>query len=361
MKEQNLTTYGLIDTKEAIQVGKLSGAKLIIAGNILNVNAAYDYSLNLWKSEITADIKIINVETAKLEMASNFRELDVADRKFNIADNAINATLEKIVAKFNRELNEEQILPKEILNSITFDTIRGSNTNLKEITEDLYLPTNVNNKVKIEWVLDKNSNSNLINTKTGKVTRDAEDTFVNLKAIATLGKEKEEKIFPLIIKSNLYDWEIANGNWYINKDTKRTIGKFEGKEGERGQIVYKIPTKPSYKMDVTVERLSQDAMKYIEVNFLGGKFCINGMNQWYFYENSENRTDPVMDYNFKDKENKVSIIQENRKIITFINNQKVGEFTLANEPKIGKLSISFTAEKYQEGKIAFRDFNLIQK
>lgn len=351
----------MIDTKEAVQIGKLSGAKLMITGNVLSVNVAYDYGVNLWKSEITADLRIINVETAKVEKIINFREIETADRKFNMSDNAINATLEKIVYKFNRELNEEKILPKEVLSSITFEMIKGNNSSQKEITEDLNLPTNLDNKVKIEWILENKNYSNIINTKTGKVTRDAEDTLVNLKAIATLGNEKEEKVFSLTVKSKLYDWEIVNGNWYVNKDTKRTIGKFEGKEGERGQIVYKFPTKSSYKMDVIIERLSQDVMKYTEINFLGGKFCVNGMNQWYFYESSSNRTEPIMDYSFKDKENKVTIVQENKKVIAYVNNQKVGEFNLLNEPKAGKVGISFTAEKYQEGKIAFRDFNIVQK
>jgi curli biogenesis system outer membrane secretion channel CsgG len=77
--EQGLTMSGLIDSdKNAVQVGKLLGANYIITGSVVSLTTknvkfkGYKIETEKIITEMTVNVKIINITTGKIEFASLF-------------------------------------------------------------------------------------------------------------------------------------------------------------------------------------------------------------------------------------------------------------------------------------------------
>ncbi len=124
-----------------------------------------------------------------------------------------------------------------------------------------------------------------------------------------------------------------------------------------GQFEYDDVIDDKYVVDVTIQRLSNDIDRPIEILFLGGAFGVAD-NSWYFYESDDHCTGWQFDNIISDMENKLSIVQNGPNISGYINEKYVGTFTIRNPVHIGKVSIYFEGEPNQPSTIIFKNFHL---
>jgi len=79
MKEQTLNLTGIIDVSQAVEIGKISGVKFAVLGNVSNVNYSKVQKTNdqgelYWEIDalFVMDLRIVNVQTASVIFSETF-------------------------------------------------------------------------------------------------------------------------------------------------------------------------------------------------------------------------------------------------------------------------------------------------
>jgi hypothetical protein len=116
LDEQKLVLAGMIDEKSAVEIGKIAGAKMALVGSVNSVRSSFGWS------EITAEFKIINVETAIVYKSINTRE------KAKSLDIAVERTAERFYVEYiggDEKKKFEAMLKKEALDNSIFVNVNG--------------------------------------------------------------------------------------------------------------------------------------------------------------------------------------------------------------------------------------------
>ncbi len=159
--EQKLNMSGFVDIETSVPIGKISGINYLVIVRIIEKNY----------TSITLSIKIINSESGKIENIFYYREMETTNVKNGIKEYSVDNLLERIITKFDYELNIDENLVNGSYEKLNYKLILGNNKSENEVDKKINLPENIDDNVKIEWIACNEVTKKNINLKTGEILR----------------------------------------------------------------------------------------------------------------------------------------------------------------------------------------------
>ena len=106
LEERKLSLAGITET-QAINVGKIAGAKYAVLLHLLRFETSYDSDLNSYVSYIDLSIKVYDLETSELLFVKKIEALGYGDKSFKAETNAINFAASSIFSALRESFKQK--------------------------------------------------------------------------------------------------------------------------------------------------------------------------------------------------------------------------------------------------------------
>ncbi|MDR2443168.1 MAG: hypothetical protein LBE31_06570 [Deltaproteobacteria bacterium] len=138
------------------------------------------------------------------------------------------------------------------------------------------------------------------------------------------------------------------------------VGNSNAAKGAYSIARYEFEKEPQMPLRLSVQykRLTNDNDRPVELYFVGGAFGVASKN-YYFYESESHWTgwQAIPSKVTISDVNRLTVLQDGRNVIGYVNNVEVARFTLEKEP-VGKVSLFFKGMPGNVSRVEFSDFSL---
>ncbi|WP_147395272.1 LamG domain-containing protein [Azospirillum cavernae] len=156
-------------------------------------------------------------------------------------------------------------------------------------------------------------------------------------------------------------WRIEAGNiieWKEGEFVAATGG--QASSWSYASFEYNAVLKAPYLLTVSLNRISNDTDRPVELRFIGGFFGVSE-DQWYLYESEKNWTGWQRSSSINSGENNLTIIHYGQTVRGYVNGVLVGSIRLNTPNSVGKPGVFFKGDPFKRSKVAFKNFTAIQR